>query len=150
MKNIWLLAAILLCAVSTLAQTGAGADEKAIVDLDKAWIKAAQDKNIDQAVSYYADDASVMPPGAPIATTAQQRRAVWQSLLSDPKSTLDFGRIKLEIAKSGELAYDLGWTELKTTDAQGKTATGRGKYVVVWKKINGQWKVVADIVNQDK
>jgi ketosteroid isomerase-like protein len=150
MKNIWLLAAILLCAVSTLAQTGASADEKAIRDLDKAWIKAAQDKNIDKAVSYYADDASVMPPGAPIATTPQQRRAVWQSLLSDPKTTLNFGRIKLEIAKSGDLAYDLGWTEWKTTDAQGKTTTERGKYVVVWKKINGQWKVVADIVNQDK
>jgi ketosteroid isomerase-like protein len=150
MKNIWLLAAILLCAVSTWAQSGASGDEKAIVALDKAWIKAAQDRNIDQAVSYYADDAIVMPPGAPIATTAQQRRAVWQGLLSGPKSTLNFGRIKLEVAKSGDLAYDLGWTEWKTTDAEGKTTTGRGKYVVVWKKINGQWKVVADIVNGDK
>ena len=110
----------------------------------------AQDKNVDQAVSYYADDALVMPPGAPIATTPQQRRAVWQNLLSDPKSTLNFGRIKLEVSKSGDLACDIGWTEFKTTDAQGKTIVQRGKYVVVWKKIKGEWKVAADMVNMDK
>jgi ketosteroid isomerase-like protein len=148
MKNISLLAAVLLCAVSTFAQTSA--DQKAIVAADNAWIKAAQEKNVDKAVSFYADDAIVMPPGAPIANTPQQRRAVWQGLLSDPKSMLNFGRIKLEIAKSGDLACDIGWTEFKTTDAQGKTTTARGKYVVLWKKINGQWKVAADIVNADK
>jgi len=26
----------------------------------------------------------------------------------------------------------------------------KGKYVVVWKKRNGQWKAVADIFNTDK
>ena len=147
MKTIWLLAAVVLCVASTLAQS---ADEKAIVDLDKAWIKAAQEKNVDKAVSFYADDAVVLPPGAPIATTPQQRRAVWQGLLSDPKTTIAFGRIRLEVAKSGDLAYDVGWTEMRTTDAQGRTITQRGKYVVVWKKIDGRWKVVADIVNADK
>jgi ketosteroid isomerase-like protein len=131
-----------------LAQTSA--DEKAIQDLDTAWIKAAQDKNVDKAVSYYADNAMMMPPGAPIATTPEQRRAAWQNLLSDPNMTINFGRTKLEVAKGGDMAYDVGWTEVKTKDAQGATTTQRGKYIVVWKKINGRWKVVADTFNQDK
>ena len=147
MKKIWLLAVVVLVAVSTWAQRSA--DEKAIRELDTAWTKAAQDKNVDKAVSYYADDAMMMPPGAPIATTAEQRRAAWQNLLSDPNMTINFGPTKLEVAKGGDMAYDVGWTEVKTTKA-GETTTERGKYIVVWKKINGQWKVVADTFNQDK
>src|SRR3954466_7503560 len=89
MRRTWLLAVVVLSAASVWAQSSTAADEKAIVELDKAWIKAAQDKNVDRAVSYYADDAIVMPPGAPLATTPPQRRAVWQHLLSDPKPQID-------------------------------------------------------------
>jgi len=132
------------------AQANGGADESAIRKLDQAWSKAVQDRNVDQAVSFYAPDASVLPFNAPIANTPEQIRAIWQHLLSDQNTTISFGPSKIELSKSGDMAYDLGWVELKTKDAQGNPATERGKYVVVWRKRNGQWKAVADIFNTDK
>jgi ketosteroid isomerase-like protein len=38
--------------------------EKALRDLDAQWSAAAGVKDIDKTVSYYSDDAAVMPPNA--------------------------------------------------------------------------------------
>ena len=69
--------------------------------------------------------------------------------MSLPGFALSFTPTKIEVAKSGDIAYDVGTFELKTTDPQGKLVSEAGKYVVVWKKQNGQWKAVADIFNSD-
>jgi len=140
---------VLFAGILVAAQTAPSADEKAIRDLDKQWSQAAQSHNVDKTISFYAADASVLPFNAPIANTPQAIRDMWQHLLSDAKVTISFGPNKIDIAKSGDMAYDVGWAELKTVDG-GKTTLEKGKYVVVWKKHNGQWKVVADIFNTDK
>jgi ketosteroid isomerase-like protein len=71
--------------------------------------------------------------------------------MSLPGFSLSFGPTKIEVAKSGEMAYDVGTFELKFNDAQGNLMTEIGKYVVVWKKQPAkQWKVAADIFNTDK
>src|SRR5882757_227310 len=126
-------------------------DEQAIRQLDKDWSAAAQSKDVDKIVSFYADDASALPFNAPIATGKEQIRQVWAHLTSLPGFALTFGPTKIEVAKSGDLAYDIGTFELKTNDAQGNVTTEVGKYVVVWKKqADKQWKAVVDMFNTDK
>ena len=56
-----------------------------------------------------------------------------------------------EVARSADLAYEIGTFELTLADQTGKSAASRGKYVVAWKKqTNGQWKAAADIFNTDQ
>lgn len=143
MKSVAVVVLMFAAAIA-MAQS---ADEKAIRDIDKQWAQAAQQKNVDKTVSFYADDASLFAPGAPIATGPQQIRGVWQHFLSDPNVvSVNFGPNKVEIAKSGDMAYDTGWTEIKMKNG----SVEKGKYVVVWKKVGGKWKPVADIFNSDK
>jgi ketosteroid isomerase-like protein len=52
--------------------------------------------------------------------------------------------------KSGDMAYEIGVFQSTANDAQGKSAASVGKFVVNWQKRAGQWKVVADIFNDDK
>ncbi len=126
-------------------------DEQAIRKLDKDWSAAAGSKDVDKTVSFYADDASAFPFNAPIATGKEQIRQVWAHLTSLPGFALTFAPTKIEVAKSGDLAYDVGTFELKANDAQGNATTTVGKYVVVWKKQpDKQWKATADIFNTDK
>ena len=126
-------------------------DEQAIRKLDKDWSAAAQSKDVDKTVSFYADDASALPFNAPIATGKEQIRQVWAHLTSLPGFALTFGPTKIEVAKSGDLAYDVGTFELKTNDAQGNVTTEVGKYVVVWKKQSDKtWKAVIDMFSTDK
>ena len=72
-------------------------------------------------------------------------------MLALPGVSLSFVPTSIEVAKSKDMAYDVGTYELKLNDPQGNPTTQIGKYVVVWKKqADKQWKVVADIFNPDK
>src|SRR5262249_36033212 len=127
----------------------ASADEEAIRALDVAWSNAAQSKDLDKTVSYYADDASVLPPNMPIATGKDAIRALWSKMLAGPWS-LTFGPTKIVVSESRDMAYEIGTYQVTGNDAQGKPSSTAGKFVVAWQKRGGQWKVVADIFNDDK
>jgi|HubBroStandDraft_6_1064221.scaffolds.fasta_scaffold06335_1 uncharacterized protein (TIGR02246 family) len=125
------------------------ADEAAIRAADAQWSKTAAARDVDGTVSYYTDDASLLAPNAPIASDRQSIRAAWASLLT-PDTSLTWQASKIEVARSGDLAYLVGVYQMTTKDAQGKPASDTGKFVEVWKKqADGKWKVVADIFNTD-
>ena len=144
--------ALLLLASACNQQTPAdtrAADESAIRDLDAKWSKTAAANDLEGTVSYYSDDASLLPPNAPIATGKQAIRAVWASLLG-PDVAVSWQVSKVEVSRSGDLAYVMGVYMLTLKDSQGKPVTDHGKLVEVWKKqADGKWKSVADIFNSD-
>lgn len=130
-------------AQDTSAQAGGG-DEAKIRDLDAKWSKAASANDVDGTMSYYTDDASLLPPNAPTATGKQAIRATWASLLT-PGTRLSWEAQKVEVSRAGDMAYEIGTYQLAMKGAQ-----DRGKFVVVWKKQpDGQWKAAADIFNSD-
>jgi len=143
-----LLVMIWGCGTQAPPETRA-ADEKTIRDLDAQWSKTAAASDVDGTVSYYADDASLLAPNAPIASDKASIRASWAALLG-PGNSLSWQANKAEVARSGDLAYIIGAYQLTMKDSQGRPASDRGKFVEVWKKqADGKWKVVADIFNSD-
>jgi uncharacterized protein (TIGR02246 family) len=126
------------------------ADESAVRDADTQWAKTAAANDLDGTVSYYTDDASLLPPNAPIATGKQAIRAVWASSLLSPDATVAWQVTKAEVARSGDLAYVVGAYQITPKGPQGKALEDHGKLVEVWKKqADGKWKTVADIFNSD-
>jgi quercetin dioxygenase-like cupin family protein len=47
------------------------------------------------------------------------------------------------------MGFTTGTYEMAMTNAAGLPATDKGKYITVWKKVNGAWKVVADTATSD-
>lgn len=126
-------------------------EEAAIRETVDAWSKAAGSKELERCLSFYTEDAAVLPFGAPIAKGKDQIRHVWSMLMSNPGYSLRFGPTKIEVAQSGDLAYEIGTFDLTLANEAGKPNAMRGKYVVVWKKqANGMWKAAADIFNTDQ
>lgn len=124
--------------------------EQALRDLDAQWSAAAAAKDLDKTVSYYSDDAIVMPPNAASATTKEAIRSAWQEMLARPGAGISWKATKVEVAKAGDLAYVSGTYEDTMTDASGQPVKDHGKYVEIFKKqADGTWKVVADIWNSD-
>ena len=124
--------------------------EQALRDLDAKWSAAAGAKDLDKTVSYYAESAVVMPPNAPSAKTRETIRSAWKEMLTSPGAAISWKATKVEVAKTGDLAYVSGTYEETMTDASGKPAKEHGKYVEIFKKqADGTWKVVADIWNSD-
>jgi uncharacterized protein (TIGR02246 family) len=135
------------------AGTASAADtkiEQALRDLDAQWSAAAATKDLDKTVSFYSDDAIVMPPNASAARTKEAIRSAWKEVLTSPGSAVSWKATKVEVAKSGDLACVSGTYEETTTDASGKPVKDRGKYVEVWEKqADGKWKCGTDIWNSD-
>jgi len=124
--------------------------ESALKELDAQWSKAAAAKDLDKTVSYYADDAIVLPPNAPAATTKEAIRGIWKEMITNPGFAGGWKATKVEVARSGDIAYVSGTYEFTMNDTSGKPVKDRGKYVEVLKKqADGSWKTVADIWNSD-
>ena len=125
-------------------------EESAIRETISAWSQAADAKDLNKCVSFYTDDASLLPSAAPIATGKDQIRAVWSQFISNPDLSFSWRPTKIEVARSADLAFEIGTFDLTIADQTGKSSASRGKYVIVWKKqANGEWKAVADIFNTD-
>jgi ketosteroid isomerase-like protein len=125
-------------------------DEATIRQLDADWVKAAKTKQVDAWMKFYADDAVVLPPNDKVATSGSAIRKSVGELLGLPGLSLTWQPTKVEVAKSGDIAYLYGAYELTMNDAQGKPETDYGKNVEIWKKQpNGVWKCVVDTWNSD-
>lgn len=134
--------------VKTMA---AKTDEQSIRELDTEWSRSAEAKDAAKFATFYSETGSAMPFNAPMATGRAKVQALWAGLMAKPGFSLRFAPTHIEVAKSKDLAYDIGTFELKLNDAQGSPMSIPGKYVVVWKKQKGgAWKVEADIFNTDK
>ncbi|HEY2102481.1 MAG TPA: DUF4440 domain-containing protein [Chthoniobacterales bacterium] len=124
--------------------------EQALRDLDTQWSAAAEAKDLEKIVSYYSDDAVVMAPNAPSATTKEAIRNTWKEVTATPGASVGWKPNKIEVAKSGDLACVSGTYDETTTDSSGKAVKDHGKYVEVWEKQgDGKWKCGADIWNSD-
>ena len=138
---------VTLAALPALA-AAPGRDEQAIRSLEQQWVKLVADKNVAAIADLYAADGALMPPNAPPAEGREAISAAWRSMVESPGFALSFTPSRIEVARGGDMAMDRGSYRLTTQSASGPVED-RGKYVVVWRKVSGGWKVAADIFNSD-
>src|SRR5271154_2098931 len=128
------LLAVLGCTAAPPAATTQAADEAAVRQTDEDWSKAAQSKQVDPWVAFYAEDAVLLPPNDPKATGKDNIRKEIGLLLGLPGLALSWKPQKVEVSRSGDLAYTQGSYELSATDAHGKGLTDHGKTLEIWRK----------------
>jgi ketosteroid isomerase-like protein len=146
------LVLILVSAACTFYQVSdtRAADDAAIRQTDAEWAMAAASRNVDATISFYSDDATVSPQNAPAATDKKAIRDLWTSLLGPDLVSINWQPTKVEVARSGDLAYLNGTYTMSAKDPKGKNIDEKGKMVEVWKKqSDGKWKCVSDIFNSD-
>jgi len=161
-KRLFPVGLIALAAVASgcVQRADVATEERVIRDLDKKWVQAVAAKDTAAIANIYAVDAEFLAPGAPRAGGRAAVRQAWVGLLKAPNLVLTFEPTKITIASSADIAYEtgsyrLGYDLPKAKRVKGKVAKTRrfedtGKYVVAWKKVNGEWKVQYDIFNSDK
>ena len=133
---------------NTVSVADSAADETAIRGQVDQWLKLIKAKDAAAITQLYVEDGAVMPPNAPIAKGHADVEKTWASLMKIPGFDLTFAPEVIVVASSGDLALDRGTYRLSVSPS-GKPQTDTGKYVVVWRKVNGEWKAAADIFNSD-
>jgi len=134
--------------VNSAAAVDTGADEQAIRGHVDRWQKLVKAKDAAGIAALYAEDGAVMPPNAPIGKGRATIQQTWASMMRTPGFELTITPEQILVSSSGDMALDRGTYSL-TVAPEGTTQTDTGKYVVVWRKIGGEWKAAADIFNSD-
>ena len=134
--------------VKSTAAVDTGADEQAIRGQVGHWLQLVKAKDAAAIAAPYTEDGAVMPPNAPIGKGRAAIQQAWASMMRTPGFDLTFNPEQIAISSSGDMALDRGTYSLTVAPA-GTTQTDTGKYGVVWRKIGGDWKAVADIFNSN-
>ena len=94
----------------------------------------------------YTEDGKIFPSGTPIIEGRAAIRQRW--VLPEGTKILHHLATPTEIHVMGDVANDFGYYEGKTQRPDGSASTWKGKYVIVWKKVAGRWKMYLDIWNR--
>jgi ketosteroid isomerase-like protein len=119
------------------------AEAQAVRDRSAAWLQMAQAKDISGLVNdIYTPNAISMFDGD-IRKGSAVIRASEEIRLALPDQTFSWSATNVQVAKSGDLAYELGtfWFD---TDGTGEQPVISGEYVVVWTKAEGTWRVAVE------
>lgn len=130
------------------ATTTSAADEEAIRGQVARWLELIKSKDAAAIAQMYAQDGAFMPPNAPIGVGRSAIEQNWAAMLGTPGFELTFAPEQIVVSASGDMALDRGTYRL-TVAPEGTKQVDTGKYVVVWRKIDGEWKAAADIINSD-
>ena len=120
-------------------------EEKAIRDMDARWLKATQARDAAGAAAVFATDGVAYREHVdPLVGPAgfQAWRTKYET--DNPKANDTWSTDAIRVAESGEIAVQTG--EYRTTGLGAKgDREDRGRFVTVWKKVGGEWKVAYDI-----
>lgn len=99
-------------------------------------------------VNSYTIDGKIFPNNLDILEGKAAIKKYWT--LPEGVSTSYHKIIPEEIKIIEDHAYDYGYYEGTTKRNDGSEVNWKGKYVIVWKKVEGNWKIHLDIWNRIK
>ena len=121
-------------------------DKSAIEKLNENFTAALDKGDAAIIAEMYAEDAFLLPANSPMVRGRSAIKSFWQ------KAGESIGNMKLvtvDVKPLGENASrEVGTFSLRTKGSQPQEVTG--KYVVIWQKTDGGWKLATDIWNADK
>jgi uncharacterized protein (TIGR02246 family) len=141
----WIVLAVGACTPPAAPQVDLAAEEQAVRDRSMAWLAASQARDPAAEAALFADDGiafrenrdAIVGPAAFQAYSAEQ-------YAQNPNSSITWTVDQVHVATAGDIAYEMGTFQFTGGGPTG-TEEDSGKYVTVWKKVNGEWKVAADI-----
>ena len=130
----------------SLSAPAVAQSKAAIEKLNDVWTAAFNKGDATAVAALYTEDAYVLPPGAEMVKGRAAIEAFWRQAaqqMGDAKLTT------VDVLPLGpEAAREVGTVTLKTKTQPPQEAVGR--YVVVWRKAGGDWKLATDIGNTNK
>lgn len=141
MRKFLLVAAFCLAAAPGYAQ-----DKDSIQKLNEAFAGAFNKGDFASMGNMYTQDAYLMPPQADFVRGRDDIQKFWKAA---SEQVGDLKLTTLDVKPLGsDAAREIGTFTLKTKGQQAQEVVG--KYVVVWQKVGGDWKLATDIWNTNK
>ena len=123
-----------------------GQDKATIDKLNESFMAAFQKGDTAAIGQMYAEDAYLLPSGGEMVRGRAAIQAFWTKAA---EGIGDFMLTTVDVKPLGnDAAREIGTFILKTKGQPPQEVAG--KYVVVWQKVGGDWRLATDIWNTDK
>ena len=96
----------------------------------------------------YTSQATILPPGQPMVTGRPGIQKIWGAMIHSGMKLTSLKVVAVE--PYGSAAREIGVFTAEVPNAEKKMTKMSGKYVVVWKQVNGAWMLDSDIWNMDQ
>ena len=144
-----LLALILASACAVTPKVDPIAEMHAIRAQDSRFSAAAARLDVVATAALYAPDATILPPGLPAVHGPDAIRTMLAGLFTAPGLSITLRPQRIDIAAAGDLATDQGEVEVGMNTAEGPVIEV-SKYLEVWRKVDGEWKLMYDTWNANE
>lgn len=123
------------------------ADIRAIIAADSGWMRNVMAKNVDSLMTYYTPDAVSYGFAGPAGSAkgSEQIRAVYAEMVKANVTNPKMSPNTISFSDDGSMAMDHGTYSMTVTPPGGKASTDNGAFLNVWKRVDGQWKLVAEM-----
>ncbi|MBI1816732.1 MAG: SgcJ/EcaC family oxidoreductase [Deltaproteobacteria bacterium] len=137
---------IALAVAAGASAKGHGSKTRAAIEAaNQRFMVAAARGDATAIAALYTATGEVLPPNGETRSGTQALEAFWKAALDAgvKQAKLD----TVEVEDCGDTAYEVGRYSMSGADGQ---AIDTGKYIVVWKRQRGQWKLHRDIWNSNR
>ncbi len=113
-----------------------------IVAANKMFMLAFKNSDDNAMASLYTENAQLLPTNSDFVSGNESVKTFWKSVFD---AGIKQAKLEtLEVKGMGGTAVEVGQYTLYVEDNQ---VADSGKYIVYWKKVNGEWKLHRDIWN---
>ena len=149
MKSLPSIVALCLLVTGCATVPDSLRERDALLQRDREWAAvAAEGRDVERIVSFWADDATILPPDAPPVHGKAAIRDYVQKSLAIPGFQIQWRPTNAAISADGTLGYTVGENTVVVPGPGGKLITIAGRYATVWQRAPGsEWKCAVDIWN---
>ncbi|MGB1308339.1 MAG: YybH family protein [Oceanihabitans sp.] len=112
----------------------------------EAFSQAYMDGRIDDLVNMYTNNGKIFPNNRNIISGHKDLKSYWN--LPEGVKVLHHKVTPSEVVIENNFAYDYGYYQGKTFTKDKKEVSWKGKYIIIWKKVDKDWKIYLDIWNK--
>ncbi len=133
------LAMTFLMSCTTAPQDTTAEDLQAINAVNKKFTDNFNSGNIDALSVRHSEEPKILPPNSPVIVDKDGIQAVYQGFYDAGARDLQFTVI--DFNANGDMAHSVGKFTFTIQPEEGEAINESGKYVELWKRENGSWKL---------
>jgi ketosteroid isomerase-like protein len=124
-------------------------EQQKLLQRDAEWADiASAGKDVEKTVSYWSDDALIVPQGQPVVEGKAAIRAFVASNFQTPGFNIHWKSAKPVFSPDGKLAHMRSTSTTTVPGPNGTLVTLPGRGITVWRlEPDGQWRCTVDIWN---
>lgn len=120
--------------------------------INERMVDAVVNQNLAEIINFYTEDAIALPDFQPMLKGKEAIRKHNEKDISEGSKLTDMKLITEQVVGSGDMVYEIGTYDITFAPEEigGEPMTDYGKYLTVWQRVNGQWKIKVEMWNTDR